>query len=113
MRQYVISREKTLPASGNTQLDIYKRVRMDPSSKVLLLCGTTDLDSIGNMNRPMNTGSILNPSSGSVYCPVTLLSSQGTMVGVADGVIPAGLIYAGANGKVSAAGTVCVGVTWD
>lgn len=101
MSQRVCEPLKTLPVSG--ALGEYLRVKL--SAGVLALAGSTDVE-LGVMEMPTFSGDTV----GTVH----LRTAEGTEKFVAVDAITAGNpFYAAANGKVSASGTVLLGIALE
>lgn len=101
-RSYVVTRERTFTAGA--ALAQYRRVRL--SAGVLAYAGAGDNDSIGVLTR--------DTFAAGEAVAVDLVSMQGTVPLIASGAISANAaVYAAANGKVAASGTVLVGWTFQ
>ncbi len=97
MSQYVETATKTFAVSS--ALGQHLRVKL--SAGVLALAGTTDVE-LGTTDRPVVTGDEVGT--------VRLRTAQGTAKMVAAEAITANNpVYAGANGKIAASGTILVG----
>jgi hypothetical protein len=100
MPQQVQALIRTFQAGG--ALSQYRRVRL--STGKLAYAGASDADGVGVLQ--------IDALAANEYCPVLLANGYGTAIMIAAGVISqyAG-VYAAANGKVAASGTVLVGIT--
>lgn len=99
MSQYVRAAERTFEASA--ALSQYRRVRLNGSGK-LVYAGAADADALGELSR--------NTFADGELVAVVLKNAEGTRLVVASEAIGVGAaVFAAANGKVAASGTVLVG----
>lgn len=97
MSQYVQAPTRAFATSSA----LGQHLRVKVSASVLALAGTTDVE-LGTLERPVVTGDEVGT--------VRLRTAEGTAKMVASEAITAhNPVYAGANGKVAASGTVLVG----
>ncbi len=101
MSQFVETPTRTYAVSS--ALAQFRRVKM--SAGVLAYAGSTDHD-LGVLENPV--------VSGDTYAAVRLRTAQGTVKMVAvDAITAFNPVYAAANGKVSASGTVLIGIAQE